>query len=58
MQCHLLRYQNKPSEKAEHFVTPHETANQQHLVGTNRELKQTKSYAFGLTLTNSLTWCE
>lgn len=29
MQCHLSRYQNKPSEKAEHFITPHETANQQ-----------------------------
>lgn len=29
MQRHLSRPQNKPSEKAEHFIMPHETANQQ-----------------------------
>lgn len=29
MQRHLSRYQNKPSEEAEHFITPHETGNQQ-----------------------------
>lgn len=36
MQCHLSRYKNKASKKAEHLLTPREAANQQSALSSGR----------------------